>query len=82
MTGLRNIVPETLHILIHIYYADTNYSRDYAKVSIIINDDLVNTYGDYYHDKILERAKGFADAVKIMFPDCIISKSEKADYVY
>lgn len=82
MISYQNIVPKTLHIVIHFFSDDTDFTGDYTGVDIIINNDLVTRYEDQYHDKGIEKAKGFADAVKILFPDCIISKAKIADYDY
>ena len=82
MTSFHNIIPETIHIVTHYYSDDPLCSGDYAGVSVYLNNEKVTTYGDYYHDKGRERADGFMDAVKILFPDCICSKERKADYDY
>lgn len=53
-------------ILTHFSKDDTDCSGDYYDIEIIINDKVVMTYNDYYHDKGEEKATGFIDGLQYL----------------
>jgi hypothetical protein len=42
---------------------DEDCSGDYCGVEIYQDKNLIQTYGDYYHDKGYEKMEGFFDAL-------------------
>lgn len=47
----RKIVPERIEVIYHYSKEDPDCDGDYYDVEIFFDEVLVQTYGDYYHDK-------------------------------
>jgi hypothetical protein len=45
---------------------DTDFSSDYLGVSLYIDEKLIRSYGDYYHEKGDIRADAFVDAIEFL----------------
>lgn len=59
---------------------DPKFSGDFCEVDIYIDEQLVISYGDYYHDKGWEKVEGFLDAVGYLVPNVEIKKTKTATY--
>ena len=68
-----------IKIITHYYNIDTNFGGDYAGVSVYLDNVLVKTYGDYYHDKGTEKSEGFLDGIKYIYPNIKVIKEKIAD---
>ena len=58
--------------IIHYSEDDPEFSSDYTSIDLYINDKLVYTYGDYYHDKGQEKIEGFIDCIDYMVKEKLI----------
>lgn len=55
---------ETNNFVIYYLYPDKNNMHgDEWGIEVELNGEVIVEYGDYYHDKGSERAKGFIDGV-------------------
>jgi len=69
-----------IKIINHYGTDDPEFEGDYYQIEIFINDELIQTYGDYYHDKGWEKAEGFMDGIKAITDDYTLTKEDIADY--
>lgn len=55
--------------VIHYSERDKNCGGDYREIEIFMDDKLVETYGDHYHDKGRDKSEGFYDAVNLLLQE-------------
>ena len=70
---------KNLTIVIHHPSNDPDMCGDYDHVTVESEGQIIATYGDYYHDKGMEKALGFLDAVKYLCPEVTSTLEERAD---
>ena len=58
-------------LVTHFFEDDEDQSGDYAGVDLYINDKMVKSFGDYYHDKGLEKAEAWVDCIRWIIDDDI-----------
>lgn len=68
-----------IKVITHFFDDDPDCTGDYSSVTIELNGKIVASYGDYYHSKGRERADGFVDAIKLIYPSATIVYENVAD---
>lgn len=71
------------HITVCTHYDkdENGLHGDYRYVTITINGTEVRRYGDEYHDRGLDKARGFVDGYKSAVKDVVIDYMEdEANY--
>jgi hypothetical protein len=73
--------PLNPEVVITTHYAmdDTEFMSDYCSITIEIDGVLVQEYGDASHDRGMERAGRWEDAVRRFFPHWQITYKNVAD---
>jgi hypothetical protein len=51
-------------IVTHYEKSDKKFMGDYSDIELFIDDKLVKTFGDYYHDKGSEKVEAFIEGVE------------------
>lgn len=50
-----------------VYYKDDEeFERDYHSIRILQDGEIIQEYGDHYHDKGEEKSEGFIDALRLV----------------
>lgn len=57
---------QELKIIYHYPKHDSEFIDDYCGVSLWINGDCIQEYGDDYHDKGDSKVEGFVDCLKFL----------------
>ena len=77
------------HIVLHFDKEDYSWEGEYREVDVVVDDKLIQKYGDDYHDKGYERAEGFINGLKFANKyldgglELLVSKrQEVADWEY
>ena len=58
-----------IKVVTHYDIEDTDCGGDYHDVEVLVADELVAQYGDYYHDKGEEKAEAFVDGFRAATPE-------------
>lgn len=58
-----------IEIIQHYDKSDVDCGSDYISVDVKIDGEVVETYGDYYHEKGETRAESFVEGVKWALKD-------------
>lgn len=48
-----------IEVVTHYYEEDEKCYGDYASIDLLVNGELVTEFADYYHEKGLDKIKGF-----------------------
>ncbi len=88
MTKTKAFSPtDNLTITTHYQRSDNEFGGDYDSVDVCLrigDDRFLFQYGDYYHDKGLEKAQGIIDLVRAIygkkFPIQYIDTNDIKDY--
>ena len=57
------MVDRRVRVVTHYCERDPECIGDYDGIEIFVDNQLVKTYGDYYHDKGSEKAEGFVEGL-------------------
>jgi hypothetical protein len=63
----------------HFDVSDPGCEGDYIDVTIHVGRKLVAEFGDWYHDKGAEKANGFVQGLKYLYPKLVVRLTRKAD---
>ncbi len=74
---------KTLKIVTHYFEEDSQFHGDYAGVEVLLDGAKLVEYGDAYHDRGLDKAQGFVDAVVSLLgaANVAVTREQVADYV-
>lgn len=72
---------KVLKIVTHFSVEDPEFISDYVSVEVFLDGNRVASYGDAYHDRGAEKARGFEDGVRALFPDVQVVRERVADEV-
>lgn len=72
---------QKIKIITHYAEDDPSCENDYYQIEIFVNDKLVKTYGDQYHDKGREKAQGFMDGIRALTEYYSLTDTKLADYI-
>lgn len=67
-------------VVMHFPKWDTKYYGDYSSIDVYIDGQCVTTYGDYYHDKGLDKVEGFIEGLRFFQPTFEVERVNVADW--
>ena len=61
---MKNTPIKSIKVITHFFDNDPECGGDYQSIEVIINNKLVEEYGDYYHDHSQDKIEGFLNGLK------------------
>ncbi len=61
--------PKEIEVVTHFWTNDPGCNSDYARIELLIDDELAIEYQDDYHDKGQEKIDGFIEGLRWVFDD-------------
>lgn len=74
-------VKSCARVIVHYGEDDPQCISDYHRVEVFLNGKKVVEYADAYHDRGMDKVKGFLDALRLYEPELDIITEDIADEV-